>query len=166
MQGLLGCLGARWGGLRRWGDWDLEILNYLIWPFLLNKVGVFFNNQTRWWQRFLKKSTIRMVLFWSLVWVGSHHMHGTVFAMLKLFSKQGLVWRVGDGASIKIWTDRWLPTPGSHKVHSPMTVLSAEARVSALLDMETNWWRTGLIHSIFGIEEAEAICSMASVSKI
>jgi hypothetical protein len=78
----------------------------------------------------------------------------------KTLLKARLVWRVGDGASIKIWTDRWLPTPGSHKVQTPMTVLPADARVSALLDKETNWWRTGLIHSIFGIEEAEAICSM------
>jgi hypothetical protein len=70
------------------------------------------------------------------------------------------VWRVGDGKSINIWTDRWLPIPGSHKVQSPMNAQLADAKVSALLDMETNWWKTDLIHGLFGPEEADAICSM------
>jgi hypothetical protein len=56
----------------------------------------------------------------------------------KSLLKEGLVWRVGDGASINIWTDRWLPTLRYHKVQTPMRVLPAKARVSALLDMETN----------------------------
>jgi hypothetical protein len=73
---------------------------------------------------------------------------------------EGLVWRVGDGSSIKIWTDRWLPTMGSHKVQSPVQILSADATVSELLDTDTNWWKTDLIFSIFGVDEAEAICSM------
>jgi delta-aminolevulinic acid dehydratase/porphobilinogen synthase len=38
--------------------------------------------------------------------------------------------------------------------------LSDDTRVSVLLDKETNWWKTDLIHSIFSLEETEAICSM------
>jgi len=30
--------------------------------------------------------------------------------------KEGLVWRVGDGKSIHIWNDWWLPTPSSFMV--------------------------------------------------
>jgi hypothetical protein len=33
--------------------------------------------------------------------------------------KQGLVWRVGNGESINIWGDRWLPTPITYTVQSP-----------------------------------------------
>jgi ribonuclease HI len=73
---------------------------------------------------------------------------------------KGLVWRVGDGTSIKIWNDRWLPTLGSHKVQSPVQVLSADARVCDLLDTDTNWWKTDLVSRIFGVAEAEAICSI------
>ena len=73
---------------------------------------------------------------------------------------KGLLWRVGDGTSIKIWTDRWLPTVGSHKVESPVNVLSTDARVCDLLDTNTNWWKTDLVSSIFGVGEAEAICSI------
>jgi ribonuclease HI len=73
---------------------------------------------------------------------------------------EGLLWRVGDGDSVKVWTDRWLPTPGSHKVQSPVHILLADASVSALLDLETNWWKTDLIFNIFSVDEAKAICSM------
>jgi ribonuclease HI len=74
--------------------------------------------------------------------------------------KKGLLWRVGDGKSIKIWTDRWLPTIGSQKVQSPVQVLSADARVCDLLDTDTNWWKTDLVSRIFGVDEAKVICSI------
>jgi hypothetical protein len=54
----------------------------------------------------------------------------------KSLLQAGLVWRVGDGKSINIWTNHWLPIPGSHKVQSPMNAQLADAKVSVLLDME------------------------------
>jgi hypothetical protein len=47
---------------------------------------------------------------------------------------QGLLWRVGDGYSIKIWGDRWLPTPITHSVQSPTNLLGQNALVSELID--------------------------------
>lgn len=73
--------------------------------------------------------------------------------------KEGLVWRVWDGTSIRIWDDRWLPTPGSHLVQSPVRILWTEAKVCELLDTNTNWWNTSLVHNVFGEEEARMICS-------
>jgi hypothetical protein len=32
--------------------------------------------------------------------------------------KHGLVWRIGNGATVKIWGDRWIPTPISYSVQS------------------------------------------------
>jgi ribonuclease HI len=75
--------------------------------------------------------------------------------------KEGLVWRVGDGASIRIWEDRWIPTPGSHLVQSPVRALPSDAKVCALLDPDTNWWNTSMVQSIFNEEEAHVICGMA-----
>ena len=37
--------------------------------------------------------------------------------------KRGSCWRVGNGKLIHIWKDRWLPTPTTYKVVSPLVVL-------------------------------------------
>jgi hypothetical protein len=33
--------------------------------------------------------------------------------------KKGLVWRVENGQSIRIWRDSWIPRPHSYKLVSP-----------------------------------------------
>ena len=40
---------------------------------------------------------------------------------------KGMRWRVGDGHSIKIWSDKWLPSPSLYKVISPKNSLEADA---------------------------------------
>jgi hypothetical protein len=62
--------------------------------------------------------------------------------------KSGLVWRVGDGKDIKIWGDRWLPTPTSFSVQSPRRVFSEDARVADLIDQDTKWWNSTLLSSV------------------
>ncbi|XP_059458269.1 uncharacterized protein LOC132187853 [Corylus avellana] len=73
---------------------------------------------------------------------------------------EGLIWRVGNGESIRIWEDRWLPNKGSHKVQSPIHILPRDATVSALLNSDTRWWDTDLVHNVFNEEEAREICGM------
>jgi hypothetical protein len=75
--------------------------------------------------------------------------------------KEGLIWRVGDGKDIKIWQDRWVPSPQTYSIQSPISMLDADARVSSIIDGDTNWWNTSLIHDIFRKEEADLICGMA-----
>jgi hypothetical protein len=48
--------------------------------------------------------------------------------------REGLVWRVGNGESIKIWEDKWLPSPVSYLVQSPIRLLPSDACVSSLID--------------------------------
>jgi len=74
--------------------------------------------------------------------------------------KQGLVWRVGDGKSIQILQDRWLPTPISYSVQSPQRIIGAESQVEALIDPEVCAWRVSLIHEIFNVEEAKVIVNI------
>jgi hypothetical protein len=74
--------------------------------------------------------------------------------------KEGLVWRVGNGESIKIWHDKWIPTPTSYMIQSPVNVLPTDACVSALIDEATHGWNVPLLKTIFWPTEVTAICSL------
>jgi hypothetical protein len=43
--------------------------------------------------------------------------------------KNGANWRVGNGSSIRIWGDRWMPDQFSPKIISPVSSLSPDAKV-------------------------------------
>ena len=48
--------------------------------------------------------------------------------------KEGLIWKVGDGRTIRIWDDPWLPRPRAHLAQSPVTRIGRDAKVCELLD--------------------------------
>jgi hypothetical protein len=73
---------------------------------------------------------------------------------------EGLIWRVGDGSQIGIWRDRWVPVANGGLIQSPVRILEGDAKVSELLDRNTNWWNYSLVHEVFSVEEAELICSI------
>ncbi|KAF5468409.1 hypothetical protein F2P56_012561 [Juglans regia] len=76
---------------------------------------------------------------------------------------EGLLWKIGNGNTVKIWTDRWLPTPSSYKSQSPPKILNSNATVSSLIDQDTHSWNLHLVHNVFTPEEA-AIISKIHIS--
>ena len=72
----------------------------------------------------------------------------------------GAQWRIGDGSSVKIFKDSWLPDVHSGRVLSPVSVLSEDATVDQLLDSESRWWNTNLVETIFIPSEAQQIKSI------
>jgi len=73
---------------------------------------------------------------------------------------KGILWRVGDGSSIKIWKDRWIPSSSSHLVSSPVGVLGQEATVSELIDRERGCWISNVVSENFRKDEADAILNI------
>ncbi|XP_050254879.1 uncharacterized protein LOC126700728 [Quercus robur] len=71
--------------------------------------------------------------------------------------KLGRVWRVGNGESIQIRGDRWLPQISSAKVLFPVTGLALDARVCDIIDQDSHTWRAGLIDQNFLPHEAKLI---------
>ena len=69
----------------------------------------------------------------------------------------GAIWRVGDGESIRIYKDRWLPRSSVTLIPS---VLDSEARVAELIDSETGGWNDHMLHSCFIPFEAQQIRSI------
>ena len=50
---------------------------------------------------------------------------------------EGLQWRLGNGASIRVWQDKWLPRGSTYSVISPRLFLNIDKRVADLIDSNT-----------------------------
>lgn len=74
--------------------------------------------------------------------------------------KEGLVWRVGNGKTIRICKDRWLPSPTTYMAHSPPSILDHNATISRLIDEDTKWWNYAMLEQIFSWEEIISIQSV------
>ncbi|KAG6647541.1 hypothetical protein CIPAW_07G085700 [Carya illinoinensis] len=74
--------------------------------------------------------------------------------------KTGLVWRVGNGRSIKIWKDKWVPIPSTFQIQTPNKILDCNATVSELIEDGSKTWKQELVQAIFSQEEAKSICSI------
>ena len=85
---------------------------------------------------------------WRSIWQGRELLNERLF------------WRIGNGQSVHIWSDRWIPTPLSYAIQTPIQGFLDEAKVCSLIDENTNWWNIGLINEIFNNEEAAVICNI------
>lgn len=69
----------------------------------------------------------------------------------------GAKWRVGDGLSIRIFKDNWLPGVAGGGVISVPTDLNNSMRVAELIDRNLGWWNTWVIDETFVPFEAQRI---------
>ena len=61
--------------------------------------------------------------------------------------QRGMRWQVGDGNRIRVWHDRWIPRPSTHKVIITENPQFSNALVCELINRATNEWNKGLIDS-------------------
>ena len=73
---------------------------------------------------------------------------------------EGARYRVGNGQTIRIYQDRWLPGDGLGKVISPPSLLSVDARVADIIDADLGWWNVYLLERVFLLFEAQKIKSI------
>ena len=64
---------------------------------------------------------------------------------------------MGNGKLIHIWDDKWLPTPYTYKVISPLNDIPQFPMVSSLIDPMTRWWKVDMIRATFLPFEADSI---------
>jgi len=79
----------------------------------------------------------------------------------KAIIEKGMLWRVGNGETIKIWGDKWLPSSGSSLVQSFPMGMNLDTRVSFLIDQQVGGWNYSLVQNLFDEGEAEQILSIA-----
>ena len=70
--------------------------------------------------------------------------------------KEGLIWRIGNGADVKIWKDPWLPKGSTRKPITPRRSCLL-SRVNELIDPTTGEWDERLICDIFWPEDTTEI---------
>ena len=73
---------------------------------------------------------------------------------------QGMRWQVGNGQSICVWKDKWLPTQPTYQVISPRTLLPENVKADFLIDAEHGCWIADLVRELFINFEAETILSI------
>ena len=74
--------------------------------------------------------------------------------------QRGYRWQVGNGDSISVWTDKWLPTSSTFCITSQPHPLPTSSRVNSLIDHETRQWRISFIKEIFPPHDAQAILNI------
>ena len=75
--------------------------------------------------------------------------------------QKGRRWQVGNGRSIMIWKDKWLSSPSTYEVVSPVNNIPEDSRVVELIDEEKGAWKTDLVCNVFLPHEADLICGIA-----
>ena len=71
--------------------------------------------------------------------------------------QQGTRWNVGNGNSIRVWGDKWLPTSSTFKVVSPRQFLHADTRVCELISQDSGCWKHLVLDVVFLPHEADLI---------
>jgi ribonuclease HI len=73
--------------------------------------------------------------------------------------KKGMIWRLGDGSNLKIWTDPWLPRDQSRR---PITPRGANllTYVEELINPITGSWDEKLVKETFWEEDATIILAI------
>jgi len=69
-------------------------------------------------------------------------------------------WTIGNGKTVKIWGDAWLPPPHSRLLIPPCNGLGFDSRVDSLIDTETGRWNLNLLNRCFPSADVEMIGSV------
>jgi hypothetical protein len=70
--------------------------------------------------------------------------------------KEGTVWRVGDGCSIKVWEDPWVPRGVTRKPITPRG-RNLIRTVDELIDPATEDWDVELLNQTFWEADVQVI---------
>ena len=74
--------------------------------------------------------------------------------------KEGMRWRVGDGTSIRVWSNPWLPSPFLPFFSRPRAHGLEDLLVASLIDSDSNRWHSKALQNLFMQRDVELIESI------
>ena len=78
----------------------------------------------------------------------------------QLVVKKGIRWRVGNGKSIQIWSDDWLPSCSYPRILSPTQAQWVSAKVSDLIVEDRGEWNLAVVRHLFNPVETDLVMSI------
>ena len=79
---------------------------------------------------------------------------------------RGSRWCIGNGEGVRIWKDKWIPSPDSFQVTSLVGPHGEWEKVSALVDKDRRGWDVGKVKNMFLPHEADLILSIPISAKL
>lgn len=78
-----------------------------------------------------------------------------------LWIQQGSIWRIGDGSSVKVWTDKWIPRQPTLPNNLPSYTVDPEMQVSELI-VNGQWDKAKLVE-MFPLNQVSNILTIAII---
>ena len=72
----------------------------------------------------------------------------------------GFMWKVGDGSTIRVYWDKWIPGKFPSKISSPQKIAPGDVRVAELIDQDTKQWDGAKFDHLLLLFEAAKIKSI------
>lgn len=78
----------------------------------------------------------------------------------KALLMEGLAWRVGNGSSIKVWSDSWIPTPNGYVSPPPSHSPDISLKVCDLIHLDSMTWNSELLFNLFHLSTVAVVLSI------
>ncbi|KAM1205667.1 hypothetical protein ACFX2G_006549 [Malus domestica] len=98
--------------------------------------------------------------FWDALVPSSSSYCWSSILKVRMVLEKGLRWLIEDGASIRVWSDRWVPRPSTFHPITMLPLCRQDMRVHELIDVERKAWCDAKLTEFFEEEDKEHICAL------
>lgn len=154
------CLPKQWGGMgfRNMRDFNLALLSKQAWHLIHHPSS-------------LAAKVLKAKYYPDTSFIDARKTSNPSFIWSSLYETRDIIrkstrWRVGNGESIKIWEDNWLPNNLNPKITTPQYPFLLNATLDYLIQTNDKDWDRGIISDIFNSRDARLILSIPIARKM
>ncbi|XP_026451472.1 uncharacterized protein LOC113351752 [Papaver somniferum] len=136
-------------GLRSLENLNKELVVKLAWRFI--------NDTDSLWSSLLRAKYLRNSNFQTVKKPQRCSSTWSALLSVRTILSEGVLWSIGDGSSVKIWSDPWVPKIQGFKPSNPLQLPVNISRVCDLIIHNERKWNESLIHQLFSPYESAQI---------